>query len=87
MVYIGADKYEITAFDENAVSLRNAEFPLFGKEYSREDFEDKLKENPANDHLKVVVTEDVYKRQPHRPAQLGEARCGAVRGASPFSAA
>ena len=57
VVYIGADKYEITDFDENAVSLRNAEFPLFGKEYSRENFEEKLKENPANDHLKVVVTE------------------------------
>ena len=57
VVYIGADKYEITAFDENAVSLRNAEFPLFGKEFSREDFEQKLKENPANDHLKTVITE------------------------------
>lgn len=57
VVYIGADKYEITAFDENAVSLRNPDFPLFGKELSRADFEEKLKENPANDHLKVVVTE------------------------------
>lgn len=57
VVYIGADKYEVTAFDENAVSLRNAEFPLFGKELSREDFEKKLKENPANDHLKTVITE------------------------------
>ena len=57
VVYIGADKYEISAFNENAVSLQNVEFPLFGKEYSREDFEEKLKENPANDHLKVVVTE------------------------------
>src|SRR5699024_4092712 len=57
VVYIGADKYEISAFDENAVSLRNVEFPLFGKEYSRPDFEEKLKENPANDHLKVIVTE------------------------------
>lgn len=56
-MYIGADKYEVTAFDENAVSLRNAEFPLFGKEFSREDFEQKLKENPANDHLKTVITE------------------------------
>ena len=54
---IGADKYEVIAFDENAVSLRNAEFPLFGKEFSREDFEQKLKENPANDHLKMVITE------------------------------
>ena len=57
VVYIGADKYEIVAFDENAVSLRNPEFPLFGKELSRADFEEKLKENHANDHLKVVVTE------------------------------
>ncbi len=57
VVFIGADKYEIIAFDENAVSLRNAEFPLFGKEFSREDFEQKLKENPANDHLKTVITE------------------------------
>lgn len=57
IVYIGADKYEIAAFDENAVSLRNPDFPLFGKELSRADFEEKLKENPANDHLKVVVTE------------------------------
>ena len=57
VVYIGADKYEISAFNESAVSLQNVEFPLFGKEYSREDFEEKLKENPANDHLKVVVTE------------------------------
>ena len=57
VVYIGADKYEIAAFDENAVSLRNPDFPLFGKELSRADFEEKLKENPANDHLKVVITE------------------------------
>ena len=66
VVYIGADKYEITDFDESAVSLRNAEFPLFGKEYSREDFEKKLKENPANDHLKVVVTE---KQQTDAPSE------------------
>ncbi|WP_417033308.1 LPD25 domain-containing protein [Clostridioides difficile] len=57
VVYIGADKYEVIAFDENAVSLRNAKFPLFGKEFSRVDFEEKLKENPANDHLKTVITE------------------------------
>ncbi|MDE6251430.1 MAG: DEAD/DEAH box helicase family protein [Lachnospiraceae bacterium] len=57
VVYIGADKYEVIAFDENAVSLRNAEFPLFGKEFSRADFEEKLRENRANDHLKTVITE------------------------------
>ena len=57
IVYIGADKYEISDFNENAVSLQNVEFPLFGKEMSRADFEEKLKENPANSHLKMIVTE------------------------------
>ena len=64
VVYIGADKYEISAFDENAVSLRNVEFPLFGKEYSRADFEEKLKENPDNDHLKAVITDTVKTETP-----------------------
>ena len=67
VVYIGADKYEIAAFDENAVSPRNPDFPLFGKELSRADFEEKLKENPANDHLKVVVTK---KQTPHYTVEL-----------------
>ncbi len=57
VVYIGADKYEISDFNEDTVSLRNPEFPLFGKELSRADFEEKLRENPANDHLKTVITE------------------------------
>ena len=57
VVYIGADKYEVLAISEDTVSLQNVEFPLFGKEFSRGDLEEKLKENSANDHLKVVVTE------------------------------
>ena len=56
-VYIGADKYEVLTISEDSVSLQNVEFPLFGKEFSRGDLEEKLKENSANDHLKVVVTE------------------------------
>ena len=56
-VYIGADKYEVLKISEDSVSLQNVEFPLFGKEFSRGDLEEKLKENSANDHLKVVVTE------------------------------
>ncbi|CAM3854178.1 N-6 DNA Methylase [[Clostridium] scindens ATCC 35704] len=64
MVYLGADKYEVSAFDETAVSLQNPEFPLFGKEMSRTDFEEKLRENPANDHLKVIITEMQGKETP-----------------------
>ena len=57
VVYIGADKYEVVTISEDSVSLQNVEFPLFGKKLSRGDLEEKLKENSANDHLKVVVTE------------------------------
>ena len=63
-VYLGSDKYEVSAFDETAVSLQNPEFPLFGKEMSRTDFEEKLRENPANDHLKVIITEMQDKETP-----------------------
>lgn len=63
-VYIGADTYEVLEVTGDMVSLRNAEFPLFGKEFSREDFEEKLRENPANEHLKVVVTEAVQTETP-----------------------
>jgi len=72
VVYIGADKYEISDFNENAVSLRNVEFPLFGKELSRADFEEKLRENPANDHLKTVITdkqETAEKKETEAPAE------------------
>ena len=72
VVYIGADKYEISDFNENAVSLRNVEFPLFGKELSRADFEEKLHENPANDHLKTVITEKqetAEKKETEAPAE------------------
>ena len=57
VVYIGADKYEVTTLDDEGVYLQNVQFPILGQHYSRADFEEKLRENPANDHLKVVVTE------------------------------
>ena len=57
VVYIGADKYEVTTLEGDNVYLQNAQFPILGQHYSRADFEEKLRENPANDHLKVVVTE------------------------------
>ena len=63
-VFLGVDEYEVMAFSENAVSLRNVKFPLFGKEMSRTDFEEKLRENPANDHLKVIVTESQKRETP-----------------------
>ena len=71
VVYIGADKYEIATLTEEKVYLQNAEFPILGQEYSRADFEEKIKENPANDHLKVVVTEKQRTETPSEKKQDG----------------
>ena len=54
-VYIGASQYEILSFDENRVMLYDFDMPLFNKEFTREEFDRKVRENPMNDHLKVNV--------------------------------
>ena len=52
LVYIGVDEYEILSIFEDMVRLRNQKYPIFTEEMSREEFERKLRENPANDSLK-----------------------------------
>lgn len=52
-VYMGADKYEILAFDDKQVRLFDTQFPLFNKEMDRAEFDRRVRENPMNDHLKV----------------------------------
>ena len=54
-VYLGTHEYELLSFDENEVVLYDTQFPLFNKTMTREEFEDRLKENPLNDHLLQVV--------------------------------
>ena len=53
-VYIGANEYEIQSFDDERVMLYDLQFPLFNKEMSRAEFDQKVRENPMNDHLKVT---------------------------------
>ncbi len=52
-VYIGAAEYEILSFDDNRVMLYDYDMPLFNKEFSRTDFDKKVRENPMNEHLIV----------------------------------
>lgn len=52
-VYLGAEKYEVLAVDENTVRLYDTQFPLFNKEFTREEFDRKVAENPSNEHLLV----------------------------------
>lgn len=54
-VYLGANEYEILSFDDDRVMLYDLQFPLFNKEMTRAEFDQKVQENPMNDHLKVKV--------------------------------
>ena len=54
-VYIGASEYEILSFDDERVMLYDMEMPLFNKEFNLTEFDEKMRENPMNDHLKVPV--------------------------------
>lgn len=56
-VYIGTQEYELLSFDEKKVVLFDTQFPLFNKELSREEFDNRLKENPLNDRLLQAVEE------------------------------
>ena len=57
-VYIGADKFEILSLDNDIVRLYDYQYPLFNQEFSFDEFDKKVKENPCNDHLKIKVTEN-----------------------------
>lgn len=52
-VYMGADEYEILAFDDKRVVLHDMQYPLFQKELERAEFDRRVRENPLNDHLKI----------------------------------
>lgn len=56
-VYIDTQEYELLSFDEKKVVLFDTQFPLFNKELTREEFDNRLKENPLNDKLLQVVEE------------------------------
>ena len=52
-VYLGAQEYEILAFDENEVRLFDVGFPLINQVLPRAEFDAKVRDNPMNDHLIV----------------------------------
>ena len=56
-VYIGADEYEILSIGISNVVLYDFRYPLFNREMFKEEFDRKVQENPANDHLKVKVSD------------------------------
>lgn len=56
-VYLGTHEYEVLSFDEHEVVLYDTQFPLINKTMTREEFDNRLKENPLNDHLLHAVEE------------------------------
>jgi len=56
-VYLGAQEYELLAYDEQTARLYDPTFPIFNKELPREEFDRLLAENPLNDKL-LQVAED-----------------------------
>ena len=59
-VYIGASEYEILSIDDERVMLYDYDMPLLNKEFSHIEFDEKVRENPMNEHLivKEVPTEE-----------------------------
>lgn len=70
-VYIGADEYEILSIGISNVVLYDFKYPLFNREMSKEEFDRKVQENPANDHLKVKVS-DIKDNTNEEPSSIDE---------------
>ena len=62
-VYIGADEYEILNIGTSNVLLYDFRYPLFNREMSKEEFDRKVKENPANDHLKIKISDSKKQKE------------------------
>lgn len=64
--YIGASEYEILSVDDERVMLYDYDVPLFNKEFSRTEFDRKVRENPMNEHL-IVKEEPAEERNEKEP--------------------
>lgn len=68
-VYIGASEYEILSVDDERVMLYDYDVPLFNKEFSRTEFDRKVRENSMNEHL-IVKEEPAEERNEKEPEPL-----------------
>lgn len=75
IVYIGTAEYEIQFLSDEMVVLHDLTYPLFTKEMSRQEFDRKLRENPANDHLhskQSLLETQAEKKKEESPSELSE---------------
>lgn len=81
-VYLGAEEYEILAFDENEVRLFDVGFPLINKALPRAEFDAKVRDNPMNGHL-IVPEETEQPPAPRADEMLRKAEQIAAASALP----
>lgn len=60
--YKGIDEYEIIEVNDN-VEVRDKDFPLFSESYTKDEFENLLKDNPLNERLLQVIDTPIKSRQ------------------------
>ena len=74
IVTIGTKEYSIDFISDEMVVLRDQMYPLFTEEMPREVFDRRVRENPANDHLKVYrkPSEDPAEKDKEEPAPTQE---------------
>ena len=70
-VHLGAQEYELLAFDGQTVRLFDPAFPIINKELPRDEFDRLLAENPLNDRLLQVVEEEPAIVEPAKPDTPG----------------
>lgn len=71
-VYLGTAEYEILSFDGDTVLLFDPAFPIFNKELPRAEFDERLKENPLNDHLLVEVSSAEERTESPNTTPIGD---------------
>ena len=74
IVTIGTKEYSIDFISDEMVVLRDQMYPLFTEEMPREVFDRRVRENPANDHLKV------YRKPSEEPAEKDKGGTGSHTG-------
>lgn len=74
IVTIGTKEYSIDFISDEMVVLRDQMYPLFTEEMPREVFERRVRENPANDHLKAdrKPSEEPAEKDKEEPALTQE---------------
>ncbi len=66
-VYLGTQKYELLAFDEQMVQLYDETFPLDSREMTRAEFDRLLEQNPKNNHLLQVMESEPQEQKNNAP--------------------